>query len=155
MIPIYLHSILSLISCIAFGILFNVKKTDLFLCAVSGSIAWTLVIILNQTETSYIFVHLFAAFVVGFCAEFFAVIKKTPATAFIVIGVIPLVPGFRVYKSMLFFISGKINPGMSEGISASFIAVAIAVGIILSTSLFRLLRKGIRHYTQQSHRKRH
>lgn len=139
--PLYLHTVLSFISCIGFGILFNVQKRNLFLAAVNGAISWTLLLSLDTPQISYIFAHLLSALVVGILAEIFAIIKKTPATGFIVIGVIPLVPGFRVYKSMLFFVRGEINGGIAEGIHACFIAVAIAVGIILATSTARIVRQ--------------
>lgn len=148
--PLYFHTVLSFISCIGFGILFNVQKRNLLLAAVNGAISWTLVLSLDVPQVSYIFANLLSALVVGILAEIFAIIKKTPATGFIVIGVIPLVPGFRVYKSMLLFVRGEIDSGIAEGIHACFIAVAIAVGIILATSITRLVRQ-----TVTARRKKH
>lgn len=147
--PLYFHTVLSFISCIGFGILFNVQKRNLLLAALNGAISWTLVLALDIPQVSYIFANLLSALVVGIFAEIFAVFKKTPATGFIVIGVIPLVPGFRVYKSMLFFVRGKIDQGIAEGIHACFIAVSIAVGIILATSIARIVRQ-----TVSSHRRK-
>ena len=133
-LPLYMHTLLSFISCIGFAVLFNVQRRNVLLAAVNGAISWTLLLSLD---------------VPGICAEVFAIVQKTPATGFIVIGVIPLVPGFRVYKSMLFFVNGDITGGVAEGIHACFIAVAIAVGIILATSLTRLVRHGINDYKKK------
>lgn len=85
------------------------------------------------------------ALVVGILSEIFAIVKKAPATGFIVIGVIPLVPGFRVYRSMLYFVRGALDKGLTEGVRACFMAIAIAVGIILATSITRIVRQHIKH----------
>ena len=139
--PLSIHFLLSFISCLGFGILFSVQKENLVLSAVVGAIGWTMVIILQKPHISYIFAHFLAGLTVGILSELFAIMRKTPATVFMVIGIIPLVPGFGVYKAMLFFVNGNIDGGVAEGIHASFIAVALAVGIILATSSTRLVRK--------------
>lgn len=147
--PIYVHTVLAFISCLGFGILFNVQKRTLLLAAVNGAIGWTILLSLDIPQVSYIFANLFAALVVGLLAELFAIIQKTPATAFIVIGVIPLVPGFRMYRSMLFFVRGELDKGIAEGVHSCFMAVAIAVGIILATSIVRMIRHPIKEYIRR------
>lgn len=147
--PIYVHTVLAFISCLGFGVLFNVQKRTLLLAAVNGAIGWTILLVLDIPQVSYIFANLFAALVVGLLAELFAIIQKTPATAFIVIGVIPLVPGFRMYRSMLFFVRGDLDKGIAEGVHSCFMAVAIAVGIILATSIVRMIRHPIKEYIRR------
>ena len=51
-----------------------------------------------------------------------------------------VVPGFKVYKTMLFFVTDKLEKGVSEGVQAAFIAIAISVGLIISASVTRLIR---------------
>ena len=147
--PIYVHTVLAFVSCLGFGVLFNVQKRTLLLAAVNGAIGWTILLVLDIPQVSYIFANLFAALVVGLLAELFAIIQKTPATAFIVIGVIPLVPGFRMYRSMLFFVRGDLDTGIAEGVHSCFMAVAIAVGIILATSIVRMIRHPIKEYIRR------
>lgn len=147
--PLYVHAVLAFISCLGFGVLFNVQKRTLLLAAVNGAIGWVILLSLDIPQVSYIFANLLSALVVGLLAELFAVIQKTPATSFIVIGIIPLVPGFRVYRSMLFFVRGNLDKGISEGVHSCFMAVAIAVGIILSTSIVRMIRPPISDYKRK------
>lgn len=147
--PIYVHTVLAFVSCLGFGVLFNVQKQTLLLAAVNGAIGWTILLGLDIPQVSYIFANLLSAFVVGLLAELFAVLQKTPATSFIVIGIIPLVPGFRVYRSMLFFVRGDLDKGLAEGVHSCFMAVAIAVGIILSTSVVRMIRRPIKDYIKK------
>ena len=149
--PLYVHAVLAFISCLGFGVLFNVQKRTLLLAAVNGAIGWVILLSLDIPQVSYIFANLLSALVVGLLAELFAVIQKTPATSFIVIGIIPLVPGFRVYRSMLFFVRGNLDKGISDGVHSCFMAVAIAVGIILSTSIVRMIRPPISDYKRKKH----
>lgn len=150
--PLYAHAILAFISCAGFSILFNVQKRTILAAAFNGAIGWTISVGLDIPQVSYIFANLLAALVVGLLAELFAIIQKTPATAFMVIGVIPLVPGFRVYRAMLFFVRGQIDKGTAEGVRACFMAVAIAVGIILATSLTRIVRQFIHTHRKKEQR---
>ena len=149
--PIYAHAVLSFVSCLGFGVLFNVQKRTLLLAAVNGAIGWTILLVLDIPQVSYIFANLLSAMVVGLLAELFAIIQKTPATSFIVIGVIPLVPGFRVYRSMLFFVRGELDKGIADGVHSCFMAVAIAVGIILATSIVRMVRQALTDHKRKKH----
>jgi len=150
--PIYAHAVVSFVSCLGFGVLFNVQKRTLLLAAANGAIGWTILLVLDVPQVSYIFANLLSAIIVGLLAEVFAVIQKTPATSFIVIGVIPLVPGFRVYRSMLFFVRGDLDKGIAEGVHSCFMAVAIAVGIILATSVVRMTRQAHTDYKRKKYR---
>ena len=149
--PLYVHAVLAFISCLGFGVLFNVQKRTLLLAAVNGAIGWVILLSLDIPQVSYIFANLLSALVVGLLAELFAVIQKTPATSFIVIGIIPLVPGFRVYRSMLFFVRGNLDKGISEGVHSCLMAVAIAVGINLSTSIVRMIRPPIKEHKRKKY----
>ena len=144
--PLYIHALASLIASFCFCFLFNVPKKNIYLSAGCGCISWTMLIFLRNIGINYIFANLAGAAAVGILSEIFAVWQKTPVTCFIVIGTIPLVPGFRIYKTMLYFVTNKLNQGITEGVQALFIAIAISVGLIISTSgyrLFKLLKKGI------------
>ena len=138
--PLYIHTIASFIASFCFCFLFSVPKRNTYLSALCGSVSWTILIFFQSIGINYIFATLAGALAVGLLADLFAVLQKTPVTCFIVIGTIPLVPGFKVYKTMLFFVTDKLEKGVSEGVQAAFIAIAISVGLIISTSVTRLIR---------------
>lgn len=81
-----------------------------------------------------------SGFIVGIMTEIFAKIKKCPAINFIIIGTIPLVPGLKVYQGTLKLIEGNTFPGISQILEAVFIAIAIAISILVSTSIFKGIR---------------
>ena len=72
--PLYVHTILSFISCLGFGILFTVQKRTLLLAALNGAIGWTILLSLDSPQVSYIFANLLSALVVGILAEIFVIL---------------------------------------------------------------------------------
>ncbi|UTC81794.1 threonine/serine exporter family protein [Treponema denticola] len=138
--PLYVHTIASFIASFCFCFLFSVPRKNIYLSGLCGSVSWTILIFFQNIGINYIFATLAGAIAVGLLADLFAVLQKTPVTCFIVIGIIPLVPGFKVYKTMLFFVTDRLEQGVSEGVQAAFIAIAISVGLIISASATRLIK---------------
>ncbi|MGI5083883.1 threonine/serine exporter family protein [Treponema putidum] len=138
--PLYVHTIASFVASFCFCFLFSVPRRNICLSGLCGSVSWTILIFFQNIGINYIFATLAGALAVGLLADLFAVLQKTPVTCFIVIGIIPLVPGFKVYKTMLFFVTDRLEQGVSEGVQAAFIAIAISVGLIISASVTRLIR---------------
>ncbi|AIN93737.1 threonine/serine exporter family protein [Treponema putidum] len=138
--PLYVHTIASFVASFCFCFLFSVPRRNICLSGLCGSVSWTILIFFQNIGINYIFATLAGALAVGLLADLFAVLQKTPVTCFIVIGIIPLVPGFKVYKTMLFFVTDRLEQGVSEGVQAAFIAIAISVGLIISASATRLIK---------------
>lgn len=144
--PVYIHALASLVASFCFCFLFNVPKKNIGLSSFCGCVSWALLIFLQNNGVNYIFAVLIGSIAVGILSEIFAVLQKTPVTCFIVIGSIPLVPGFKVYKTMLYFVTDKLDKGITEGLQALFIAIAISIGVIISASgnrLIKMLKKKI------------
>ena len=78
--PIYVHTVLAFISCLGFGVLFNVQKRTLLLAALNGAIGWTILLSLDIPQVSYIFANLLSAIVVGLLAELFARYRYYPVS---------------------------------------------------------------------------
>lgn len=68
---------------------------------------------------------------------------KTPATVMIIIGIIPLVPGARLYYTMLGIVRDDIEMFSKNGESALLIAAGIAVGIVTVTAISRPINSKI------------
>lgn len=137
---IYFHFFISFVASLCFCFLFNVPKRNILSSGLCGGLSWTILISLQVLGFDSIFASLISAMIVGIISEILAIIIKTPVTSFIVIGTLPLVPGFKVYKTMLFFVGGKLQQGITEGVQAMFIAIAISVGLIISTSIFKFVK---------------
>lgn len=87
-----------------------------------------------------------AAFLVGVFGEILAIKLKKPATVFITPGIVSLVPGAGMYYTMLYLVQNDYSQAAIKGTETLFLAAAIAVGIIVSTLLF----KSLRHFKREN-----
>ena len=59
---------------------------------------------------------------------------------FVIPGIVPLVPGLGIYQGMFAIINNEYNNGTSILLTAMTDSVAIAIGVMLVSSLFRVLK---------------
>lgn len=132
-------SIYALFATLGFGVLFNIKGKNLFFASLGGALTWYLYL-LSLAYTNSNLVALFAASVgAGFYSEALARILKTPVTIFSICAVIPLVPGGGMYYTMLASVQANINKSLSTGLDTLSSAGAIAAGILLASSITKLI----------------
>ena len=81
--------------------------------------------------------YLSAAAGVSLVAEILARKYKTPATIFVMPGIIPLVPGVGLYRSMLLLVRNDINGALNAGVKTLFISGIIAVSIAIVNAIAR------------------
>lgn len=109
--------------------------------ALSGALAWILYNLLHSLSLPFILPYVVGSFVVGFFAEIFARKYKHPAIIFTIPALIPFVPGYGIYYTMLYIIEQQYDAAIQSGAEALFIAIAIASGVIVATSFARILFK--------------
>jgi len=64
-------------------------------------------------------------------------VLKIPATVMIILGILPLVPGARLYYTMLGLVNSDMEMFYYYGETALLMAAGLAVGIIAVTAMFR------------------
>ena len=62
---------------------------------------------------------------------------KIPATFMIILGILPLVPGARLYYTMLGLVNSDMDQFYYYGQTALLLAAGLAIGIIAVTAVFR------------------
>lgn len=138
---LFSHFIFSFIATVGYSIFFNVPVKHLSYCGVTGATGWMIYIIFNSNSFfTPVFANFLASFVVTLVSEKLARILKKPAILFIIPGIIPLVPGSGLYKTMLSFVQGDYNLAISTGIETLLISGAIALGIMVATSIYTSVR---------------
>jgi uncharacterized membrane protein YjjP (DUF1212 family) len=85
-----------------------------------------------------------SAVVVGVVAQLLAGRYQVPAVLIVAPGIIPLLPGLTLYRSLLEFSQGQTTVGTADLIEAGTIAVALASGVLLG----EILSGGPRHHTR-------
>ncbi|AOY76957.1 threonine/serine exporter family protein [Clostridium formicaceticum] len=128
---------------IGFAILFNVPKSSLTKSGFAGAFGWIIFILINNTFNSVVVSTFIASFIIALIGEFFAIIGKQPITVYIIPGIVPLVPGFGLYYTMLSILEEDYELAISYGSESLLIAMAIAgsLTIVLSLNSFRKRKK--------------
>lgn len=124
---------------LGFSVLFNLRRSKLWIAALGGAIAWIIYLSLGTVLTGDAVRYFFAASLLTVYAEVFARIKKTPTTSFLVSGIIPLVPGRALYNTMKFALSGDWPAFRETAIYTLQLALAIATGIMLISSFISVV----------------
>ena len=129
------------IATVAFGKLFNTPHRALILGGLVGAIGFAFYIGMKDIlGYSSMLSNFTGAIVISIISEIFARIFKEPVTVFSIPGIIPLVPGLPLYRAMNYFMLNAYNVGMEKMVQASLDATAIALGILLISSMARLFK---------------
>ncbi len=123
----------------AVAVAFNVPPRALWVCGVLGNVAWSGELFLRTHGDSMLAANFSAALIVAMLAELAARVQRLPVTCFAVPGVIPLVPGFSLYKAMYGFVMNQIAIADTDLMDALLIAGAIAAALVIAGSVVNLL----------------
>lgn len=131
-------SILTFVACLALGVHFNLKGWLMVVAALGGAL--TLFIYEISSPLNSVVTRSFVASVISsIYAEMLARKLKVPATTFLIIAIIPLVPGSNLYYTMELCINRQIMPFIRSALQTLGIAGAIALGILFVSSFFRFI----------------
>lgn len=109
----------------------------LFLASLGGALCWGVYLLFGFLGNDILQAFL-ATVALAFYSEIVARALKSPATVYLIMGLIPLVPGGGIYYTMEYCISGQMMEFMREGVHTLGIAGALALGILLVTAAIRL-----------------
>ncbi|MDF0485457.1 threonine/serine exporter family protein [Amygdalobacter nucleatus] len=135
--------IASFIACLGFNILFENKGKYVFLSSLGGGIAWVIYVYFRGDSIAL------ASFLSGaWCAayaEVMAKIYKSPATIFLIIAILPMVPGADIFNMMKAAVFNDIELLMRSMNNTLTISGYIALGIIIVFSLVVLVKNVLRN----------
>lgn len=123
---------------VAFSILCNISKKKIFIGGFSGAIGWTVYLIGMHFFNNSVFATFMSAFFVGLLSLRLAVIFKTPATVFRVLGIVPMVPGTGMYKILYSASIMEYQQAVFLFFQTMQTAGAISLGLLLA-NIFRKL----------------
>lgn len=114
------------------------RRRDLVCTAGAGAVCWFVYAVVTAVVGEIPAYFLSAVATTIYC-EIFARLLRTPTIVYLAAGVIPLVPGGGIYRTMLLCIQGTPEQALSACINTVSIAGAMAMGIMVVSSLFRVL----------------
>lgn len=150
LIKLFLNSFYAFIATLGFGIIFNIKGRNLFFASLGGAIGWIFYELFLDLGL-YNLTALFASSIIfSAYSEILARVLKTPVTTFVICALIPLVPGGGMYYTMLESIQGNIDKSLQTGLNTISQAGALAVGIIVVSSISRFITSA-KNYRKNQH----
>ena len=123
----------------SFGIAFQLRGKKLLSASVTGAVGWLTYLIFEYLGFSAISCSFFATLVIAAISEYLARHMYAPATIFLAVSLIPLVPGSGLYDTMEYCISGQTMLASTTGLHTLGIAAALAMGIVVVSSTVRIL----------------
>ena len=127
------------VGCLGFCILFNVHGRGSVLCIIGGVVTWMLYLLGGALGCDVYAANLFASLFAAAYAEVMARVRKCPAMPYLVIAILPLLPGAGVYYTMSLGLEGNRMDAVAKGLETVGIAGSLAVGILLVSTVFRLI----------------
>lgn len=134
-------------ACLGFSLVFNIHGSRMLYAALGGALGWLVYLSLAPFGGDLL-QSFFAALTVSAYSEIMARLIKAPVTGFLLVAILPLVPGGGIYYTMEYFIAGQSDAFIRTGLHTFALAGIIAVGVLLVSSSVRMLQ------TARTHRNR-
>lgn len=136
--PASIQLLACFVGCVGFSILFNIHGPGALLCTLGGVLTWAAYMIVIALGGSDLLGYLWATIVASVYSEAMARVRKYPAISYLVVSIFPLIPGASVYYTMTHAVKGDMTAFADTGMHTIGIAGAIAVGILLVSTTFRI-----------------
>lgn len=129
---VILNFLFAALGTVGFIILFHVPVKYVPICALVGGFGWTLTYCLIEfAGMPYGLATLFGTILAMLLSRFMAVAMRCPTIIFLISGIIPVVPGGSVYRTVVYLVTGQSAMARSTGIMAVQTAIAIVLGIVI------------------------
>ncbi len=126
-----------------FSLVFNIRGKNLLIASLCGAFSWAVYLVCDYFSDSVMMPYFVCGVSIALYSEIAAYIFCSPVTMYLMPGFIPSVPGSAIYRAMESCLFGDVT-GFVEGLVNTLkIGGAIALGLILMSSFFRLFRGAI------------
>ena len=127
------------VACIGFLFVWNIHGGGKWVCPLGGFITWAVFLFAKRLGCSYAMCCLFGTIFAAAYAEIMARIRKYPAISYLVISLVPLIPGSNIYYTAQQAVQGNMDSFIQQAVLTLVTAGVMAVGIILVSSAARII----------------
>ena len=117
--------------------------------SLGGLFSWGVFILLKFITESEPIRYFVVAVLISVYAEIMARLLKTPTTTFHMTGLVPLIPGGSLYYTMKAALEGNSDGFFERAIYTVELAVALALGIVITTAFTKIVVNLIMHIKQK------
>ncbi len=127
------------LSCAGFSLMYNIHGSGVLVASTGAAISSFFYFLIVDAYGSEVGAAFLAAIVVGVYSEIMARVRRCPTTGYLQVALLPLVPGAGLYHAMRYAVDGFYQTFLNSLVHTIGIALALSVGAMLSSSLFRAL----------------
>lgn len=121
------------LACLGFTLVFNIHGAGKLICSMGGALGWLIYLLAGRS----IIAAFLASAAVGMYSEIMARLRRCPVTGYLLVALLPLVPGGGIYYAMSYCVAGDTQQFLSTMLHTFGMASALAVGAMMTASLFR------------------
>ena len=129
----------------------NARLKEVLLCGLLGAISWVLYRVCALGAGNVGTGYLAGAFAAAALSEVLAVALHKPATVFLIPGLLPLVPGGGIFTLMRAVLQEEFDLALHTAYDTLVAAVAIALGVAVSSSGARIIHSLFRKNWRSRH----
>ncbi len=109
----------------------------LVFASLGGALGWLVYLLWNPLQNDILQFFL-GTVALSVYSEVMARVHKTPVTGYLLVALLPMVPGGGIYYTMEYCIIGNTDMFLETGLHTLGIAGALAMGVLLVSSFVRL-----------------
>ena len=136
-----LELLAALVGSLGFAALFNLHGKKLALSALGGLLSWGAYLLMHRFSPNDNLCALADSALLTLYSEFLARRMRAPATIFMVVAAIPIIPGAGLYRTAGALMQGDWALAAENGLPTLLFAASMSAGIALVALLFRLIPK--------------
>lgn len=148
MSEIILEIFCAALTTLGFSLLFHVRPCHLPVATLGGALSWVIYLLAERAGAGLFLCSLLAALAVCLWSETMARVRKAPANVFLIPGIIPLLPGSKLYYTMSAMVSRNSAELFIQGTGTALIAIGVAGGIVVASEVVRIYL-GVQEWRKQ------
>lgn len=122
----------------SFCVAFRIRGGKMVWCALGGALGWLVYLVSAGLFEGDIPRYFLATCFISAYSELLARRFRAPATVYLAVALLPLVPGGGIYNTMEYCITGQASQAVTMFFHTLGVAGALAMGIIMVSSTVRL-----------------
>ena len=132
-----------------FAALYHLHGKKLWISGLGGMVCWASYLGFQNVIENAFLTNLFATIAATAYAELMARTQQTPVTVYLISAIIPMVPGGTLYYTMNYAIAKEWSLFSEYGQRTVMIAAAMAGGIMIASSFFKMYSQIRCYYTKK------
>ncbi|MBQ4159676.1 MAG: threonine/serine exporter family protein [Clostridia bacterium] len=123
----------ALVMTLGFGFYFNQRIKHAIIASLVGMLTWGVYLLFMPATDNIFLLSAAATAFAGLASEVMARVLKIPASAFLTVAVVVLIPGRSLYYTLYYAIAGARLAATQFGIDTLLVVLGISAGIVFTS----------------------